>query len=78
MSGLGKLLMIFGAVLVVAGALLTVAGKWNLPLGRLPGDIVFQKGNSARKEKIFFENPAWLDLLETYSRMHHVQFFFWN
>jgi hypothetical protein len=29
-------------VLVVAGALLTLLGRTHLPLGRLPGDIVYR------------------------------------
>jgi hypothetical protein len=31
-----------GVLLVVAGALLTLLGRANLPLGRLPGDIVYR------------------------------------
>src|ERR1700675_65309 len=46
MSDLGKLLMVFGAVLLVAGLLLTFAGRMNLPLGRLPGDIVYRGKNT--------------------------------
>jgi hypothetical protein len=46
MSDLGKLLMVFGAVLLVAGLLLTFAGRMNLPLGRLPGDIVYRGKNA--------------------------------
>ena len=46
MSDLGKLLMVFGAVLLAAGALLTFAGRMNLPLGRLPGDIVYRGRNT--------------------------------
>lgn len=46
MSELGKLLMVFGAVLLAAGALLTFAGRLNLPLGRLPGDIVYRGKNT--------------------------------
>ena len=46
MSGLGKLLMVFGAVVLVVGMLLTFAGRWNLPLGRLPGDIVYRGKNT--------------------------------
>jgi hypothetical protein len=42
MTDLGKLLMVLGLVLVVAGVLLTVLGRANLPLGRLPGDIVYR------------------------------------
>jgi len=46
MSDLGKLLMVFGAVLLAAGVLLTFAGRMNLPLGRLPGDIVYRGKNT--------------------------------
>ncbi len=35
----GKLLLIAGLVLCAAGGLLWLAGHWNLPLGKLPGDI---------------------------------------
>jgi hypothetical protein len=31
-----------GVVLLVAGGLLTLLGRANLPLGRLPGDIVYR------------------------------------
>ena len=47
MSDLGKLLTVFGAVLLAAGLLLTFAGRWNLPLGRLPGDMVYRGRNTA-------------------------------
>lgn len=46
MSDLGKLLMVFGAVLLAVGVLLTFAGRLNLPLGRLPGDIVYRGKNT--------------------------------
>ncbi len=46
MSDLGKLLMVLGAVLLAAGVLLTFAGRLNLPLGRLPGDIVYRGKNT--------------------------------
>ena len=46
MSDLGKLLMVFGAVLLAAGLLLTFAGRLNLPLGRLPGDLVYRGKNT--------------------------------
>ncbi|MCE5230451.1 DUF2905 domain-containing protein [bacterium] len=39
MKPLAMALMSFGAILLVAGALLYLAAKFNLPLGRLPGDI---------------------------------------
>ena len=46
MSGLGKLLIVFGVVLVAVGVLLALAGRLNLPLGRLPGDIVYRGKNT--------------------------------
>ena len=46
MTDVGKLLITLGLVLIVAGALLTVLGRANLPLGRLPGDIVYRGKNS--------------------------------
>ncbi|HOB34829.1 MAG: DUF2905 domain-containing protein [Firmicutes bacterium] len=42
MSDLGKWLIIAGIVLIVIG--LAVSTDW-LPLGRLPGDIVWRRGN---------------------------------
>jgi hypothetical protein len=46
MTDLGKLLIFLGATLVVAGIVLTVLGKTHLPLGRLPGDIVYRGKNT--------------------------------
>jgi hypothetical protein len=46
MTDLGKLLIFLGAVLVVAGIALTVLGRTNVPLGRLPGDIVYRGKNT--------------------------------
>ena len=42
MTDLGKLLIGFGLVLVVVGGLVMLLGRANLPLGRLPGDIVYR------------------------------------
>jgi hypothetical protein len=42
MADFGKLLIYFGLALVVAGLLLTLFGRLNLPLGKLPGDIVYR------------------------------------
>jgi hypothetical protein len=42
----GKLLVIFGAVIVLVGVVLLLAGRFNLPLGRLPGDITFRGKNT--------------------------------
>ena len=45
MSDLGRWLMGCGAVLVGLGAVLWLSGRFNLPLGRLPGDIRLEREN---------------------------------
>lgn len=40
---IGRILMITGAILFVVGLALTVLGPMGL--GRLPGDIVYRRGN---------------------------------
>jgi hypothetical protein len=47
MTDLGKLLLVLGGVILLAGAVLLLAGRFNLPLGRLPGDIVYRGKNTA-------------------------------
>ena len=42
MSDLGKMLVVLGGLAIVAGLLLMLAGRAHLPLGRLPGDIVYR------------------------------------
>ncbi|ADD02277.1 conserved hypothetical protein [Thermoanaerobacter mathranii subsp. mathranii str. A3] len=39
----GKMLILMGAILILIGVLFSVGSK--IGLGRLPGDIVYQKGN---------------------------------
>jgi hypothetical protein len=46
MGEFGKLLILFGAVLVAVGVGLVVLGRTNLPIGRLPGDIVYRGKNT--------------------------------
>lgn len=46
MTDLGKILLVLGGVIVLIGVVLLLAGKFNLPLGRLPGDIVYRGKNS--------------------------------
>jgi hypothetical protein len=44
MESIGRLLFILGGVLLLLGVLFTVLGR--VPgIGRLPGDIVIQRGN---------------------------------
>ena len=46
MTDLGKLLIVLGAILLVAGVVLFLLGRTGLPLGRLPGDIVYRGKNT--------------------------------
>lgn len=46
MSDFGKLLIVLGAALLVTGIVLVVVARANLPLGRLPGDIVYRGKNT--------------------------------
>jgi hypothetical protein len=46
MGDLGKILVIVGAFLLLAGAVILLLGKSHLPLGRLPGDIVYRGKNT--------------------------------
>jgi hypothetical protein len=42
MAEFGKLLVVLGAVLLVAGVILILMGRTNIPLGRLPGDLLYR------------------------------------
>jgi hypothetical protein len=42
MSEFGKLLVFFGVILVAAGLILILLGRSHLPLGRLPGDLLYR------------------------------------
>jgi hypothetical protein len=44
---LGKMLLWLGAGIVALGLVLILAGKIALPLGRLPGDIIYRGKNTA-------------------------------
>jgi hypothetical protein len=46
MADFGKVLIVVGVVLAAGGLLLILFGRTNLPLGRLPGDIVYRGKNS--------------------------------
>lgn len=42
MGDLGRMLVFVGGLLLVFGLILILAGKINLPIGRLPGDIIYR------------------------------------
>ena len=46
MVELGKLLLVLGGIILVVGVVLLFAGRMHLPLGRLPGDIVYRGKNT--------------------------------
>jgi len=46
MAQLGRLMIVFGLILAAAGVGLVLLGRTNLPLGRLPGDIVYRGKNT--------------------------------
>ena len=46
MVDFGKLLVFLGGLLLVVGIVLMVLGKTNLPIGRLPGDIIYRGKNT--------------------------------
>src|SRR5438128_1050480 len=46
MSEVGRIIVILGISLIVIGAVVMLLGRTGLPLGRLPGDIVYNGKNT--------------------------------
>ncbi|HWJ48612.1 MAG TPA: DUF2905 domain-containing protein [Candidatus Udaeobacter sp.] len=46
MTDLAKLLILLGAALLLAGIVLLFLGRLHVPLGRLPGDILYRGRNT--------------------------------
>jgi hypothetical protein len=46
MAEMGRLLVLLGAALVVIGGIVMLLGRTGLPLGRLPGDILYRGKNT--------------------------------
>ena len=46
MTDLGKMLVLVGGTIIIVGLALALLGRTNLPLGRLPGDIVYRGKNT--------------------------------
>jgi hypothetical protein len=46
MVDLGKVLVFFGGVLLVVGLIMVLLGRTSLPIGRLPGDIIYRGKNT--------------------------------
>jgi Protein of unknown function (DUF2905) len=47
MSEMGRMLVILGVALAVIGGIIILLGRTGLPIGRLPGDIVYRGKNTA-------------------------------
>jgi hypothetical protein len=47
MENIGRTIIIFGIALIFVGVLVYGLGKFNLPLGRLPGDIRIEGRNGS-------------------------------
>ncbi len=45
-TDLGKLLVLLGGIVVIVGLALILLGRTNLPIGRLPGDIIYRGKNT--------------------------------
>jgi Protein of unknown function (DUF2905) len=46
MVEMGRLLVILGIALVVIGGIVILLGRTGLPLGRLPGDVLYRGKNT--------------------------------
>jgi hypothetical protein len=46
MSEVGRIIVILGISLIVIGGVVMLLGRAGLPLGRLPGDIVYKGKNT--------------------------------
>jgi DUF2905 family protein len=46
MVEMGRMLLVLGVALVVIGGIIMLLGRTGLPLGRMPGDIVYRGKNT--------------------------------
>jgi hypothetical protein len=45
MAGFGRMLVFLGIALFVVGFVIILLGRAHVPLGRLPGDIIYRRKN---------------------------------
>lgn len=45
MFSLARVLILFGLILIVIGGVIYIFARFNIPLGRLPGDILIRRDN---------------------------------
>lgn len=46
MAEMGRMLVLLGIALIVIGGIVMLIGRTGLPLGRLPGDILYKGKNT--------------------------------
>ena len=46
MGDVGRTLIVVGGIIALLGVVLLIAGRSGLPIGRLPGDIVYRGKNT--------------------------------
>ena len=46
MLHIGKIIIIFGILLIIVGFILVLSDRLGIHLGKLPGDIIYRKGNT--------------------------------
>ena len=46
MAEMGRILVILGVALAVIGGIIMLSGRTGLPIGRLPGDILYRAKNT--------------------------------
>lgn len=47
MAEIGRLMVMLGVALVLLGGIVMLVGRTGMPLGRLPGDILYRGKNTA-------------------------------
>ena len=47
MDNIGKTMLLIGAILMIGGGIVLLLGRFNIPLGRLPGDIRIEGQNGS-------------------------------
>ena len=70
MGDVGRTLIVVGGIIALLGVVLLIAGRSGLPIGRLPGDIVYRGKNTT----IYFPIVTSIVLSVVLS----VAFYLWN
>jgi ribose/xylose/arabinose/galactoside ABC-type transport system permease subunit len=45
-TDIGRIIVVLGGVLIVVGLVIMLLGRAHVPIGRLPGDVVYRGKNS--------------------------------